>query len=716
MRLLLAVFITAATASAVLVEGIRLWARRHHVLDHPNARSSHDQPTPRGGGLAIVVVTIAGMAILRVPHFFAVAMPSLLIAAISFIDDLRGSSWLVRLSAHLAAAIAAIGVFGFWSHVQLPHVTIALGLVGAFVTLLWIVGLTNGYNFMDGIDGIAGLQAVIAGIGWTFLAARFNVPIISTAGALLAGSSFGFLIHNWQPARIFMGDVGSAFLGYMFATLGVIAAAHDPRFAAAAVLLVWPFVYDTSFTLILRIRRGERLSQAHRSHLYQRLIQTGTSHARISALYGALALLGVASAWAQFESMPLAVMGIATVLAAALMLTVGVMRREAGRNARHPRMETKPRRLLFVVNHAGFFVSHRLPVALEARDAGYDVHIATPASKHVPLITETGLTWHEVRLSRSGLHPISELRSFLDLVRLYRALRPDLVHHVTSKPVLYGTLAARVCHVPAVVNAISGLGHVFATERKLTRLIRAGVSTGYRLVLRHPAMRIIFQNEEQRETFISSRWCASEQAVLIPGSGADTDRFTPREGTHPGPVRVLLASRMLHTKGVADFVAAARHLHDQGLSATFVLAGEPDPDNPASITDTILRDWHDSGAIEYLGRRTDMPNVMAESDVVCLPTYYSEGVPKVLVEAAAAGLPIVTTDWPGCREIVTDGFNGLLVPIRDPEKLAAALARLIENPDLRAEMGRRGRERALGRYSLDSVIRMTLAIYTELCG
>jgi len=371
-------------------------------------------------------------------------------------------------------------------------------------------------------------------------------------------------------------------------------------------------------------------------------------------------------------------------------------------------------RLLFVVNHAGFFISHRLPLALAARDAGYDVHVATPQSKHVPQLQATGITWHELRLSRSGLSPIGEWQSFRGLCELYRQLRPRLVHHVTSKPVLYGTVAARVTGTHAVVNAISGMGHVFAQGDLPHRLLRAGVSIIYRLALRHPRMRVIVQNREHRELFLKRSWVRDSDMVLIPGSGVDVDRFVPRLGDHVGPIRILMAARLLYTKGVEEFVAAARLFRKRKLDARFILVGEPDPDNPGSVPQEVLRQWHAEGSIEYRGRQEDMSSVFAESDIVCLPTYYGEGIPKVLVEAAACGLPIVTTDWPGCREIVEHGINGLLVPIRNSDALATALATLAGDPALRKAMGRRGRARAEGEYSLDSIISKTLAVYADL--
>jgi glycosyltransferase involved in cell wall biosynthesis len=370
-----------------------------------------------------------------------------------------------------------------------------------------------------------------------------------------------------------------------------------------------------------------------------------------------------------------------------------------------------------VVNHAGFFLSHRLPIAVAAREAGFDVHIATPRSKHVPRIEAAGLAWHEIQLSRSGLNPIHELQTIRSLWRLYRKVRPSIVHHVTSKPVLYGTRVARAARVPAVVNAISGLGHVFASDDKSLahRALRRLINVGYRMSLRHPRMRVIFQNADHRDAFLSRGYVRPEECVMIAGSGVDPATFIARDNAHAQtePVRVVFASRMLYTKGLREFVDAARMLKNRGVNARFILVGEPDPDNLASASAGELQAWQDEGVVEYRGRSEEMPAVFRDADVVCLPSY-SEGMPKVLIEAASCALPIVTTDIPGCRDVVRDDDNGLLVPLRDAEAVAAALARLIDDRALRERMGRRGRERVLSEFALPIVIKKTLDVYEQL--
>jgi glycosyltransferase involved in cell wall biosynthesis len=369
-------------------------------------------------------------------------------------------------------------------------------------------------------------------------------------------------------------------------------------------------------------------------------------------------------------------------------------------------------RLLFVVNQTEFFLSHRLPFALEAKRHGYDVHIATPVSLGLAVIQEAGLTHHAVAFSRKGMRPFAELATLRALFRLYRKLSPDIVHHVTIKPVIYGSVVARLTGVPAVVNAVSGLGYVFISQGRKATFLRRVVRWAYRFALNHPNSRVIFQNNDDLTLFTSDNLVRPQQAMLVKGSGVDLQRFTPKEQPK-GPPVVLFASRLLRDKGVCEFVDAARALQSDGVEVRFVLVGDIDPGNPASLSTETVKGWHQEGVIEWWGQREDMPAVFAQTHIVCLPSY-REGLPKVLIEAAACGRPIVTTDVPGCREIGRHNDNGLLVPARDSTTLASALRQLIADPALRDRMGRRGREIAAQEFGLERVVAETLAVYRTL--
>lgn len=371
----------------------------------------------------------------------------------------------------------------------------------------------------------------------------------------------------------------------------------------------------------------------------------------------------------------------------------------------------KPR-LLFVINQTEFFLSHRLPLALAAQRQGYEVHIATPSSPGVTVIRENDLPHHDVSFSRQGMHPFREFATLGNLFRLYRSLRPDIVHHVTIKPVIYGGLVARLMGVPAVVSAVSGLGYVFIARGLRATLLRSAVGGAYRLALAHRNSRVIFQNRDDLTLFVQKRLTDTEKCVIIKGSGVQLDRFVATPESPNRPV-VMFASRLLKDKGVYEFFHAAEQLHRSGVRARFVLVGDIDSGNPASVTTETIRRWCDENIIEWWGRRDDMPHVLAQAHVVCLPSY-REGLPKILIETAACCRPIVATDVPGCREIVRDGENGLLIPARDAEALGVAIKRLIEDHALRRRMGERGRKIAEKEFGLERVIAKTLAVYQEL--
>ena len=371
------------------------------------------------------------------------------------------------------------------------------------------------------------------------------------------------------------------------------------------------------------------------------------------------------------------------------------------------------KKILFVVNDAPFFLSHRLPLALAARAVGYEVHVATPRSARVEIILSHGLQHHVIPLSRQGMRVFTELRSMAALWWLYRRLQPDLVHHVTIKPVLYGGLAARLAGVPAMVSAVTGLGYVFANQSGQAVRLRRFVKEAYHLALGHPHSRVIFQNPDDQALFIGDGLVSPERASLICGSGVDLSVFASRDEPKGDPPVVMLASRMLWDKGVGEFVEAARCLRGEGVAARFVLVGDSDPGNPSAVPKEQLESWRDHRVVEWWGARDDMPATLAQAHLVCLPSY-REGAPKVLLEAAACGRAIVTTDTPGCREIVKQGVNGLLVPVRDGVALAGAVRRLLDDPEERQRMGAAGRRRAEQEFAIEKVIESTLDLYRDL--
>jgi glycosyltransferase involved in cell wall biosynthesis len=371
-------------------------------------------------------------------------------------------------------------------------------------------------------------------------------------------------------------------------------------------------------------------------------------------------------------------------------------------------------RLLYLFNDAPFFLSHRLPVARAAAADGYEVHVATPPSPAAAGLVRHGLTHHPVALTRRGVNPVGQAVSLAAIARLYRRLRPDLIEHATIKPVLYGGLVARVLRQPAVVSWMTGLGFVFISQGGRAALVRRAIAAGYRAALRRPGSWVIFENPDDRDLFAARGLTDPGRTRLIRGAGVDMTVFQPAP-EEPGVAVVVLAARMLRDKGVVEFVEAARTLRSSGAVARFVLAGAADPDNPAGLPEAQLRAWRDEGSVEWWGQRDDMAEVFRRAHVVCLPSY-REGLPKVLVEAAASGRAIVATDAPGCREVVRHEWNGLLVPVRNAAALAEAIGRLLADPAERARMGVRGRERVEQAFSDRHVIRETLAVYAEATG
>ena len=371
------------------------------------------------------------------------------------------------------------------------------------------------------------------------------------------------------------------------------------------------------------------------------------------------------------------------------------------------------KKLLFFVTEDWYFCSHRLPLALSAKQAGYDVLVVTRVKEHGDRITGAGLRLIPLPISRRGINPLTEFALIFRLISIYRSERPDIVHHVALKPVLYGSIASLATRIPYIVNAMAGLGILFSSNSLRSRLLRPILKLSFRFFLNRQNTHVLLQNPDDVQLMCDDVVLDRERITLIRGSGVDTDQFRSSPEP-PGDIIVVLASRMLWDKGVGEFVEAARKLKQNGTKARFVLVGKGDKENPSGISDKILQEWHSEGVIEWWGHRDDMPEVFACSHIVCLPSYYGEGVPKVLIEAASCARPIVTTNTPGCREIVRDGINGILIPTRNVEAITVAVSRLIASPELRVRMGEKGREMVESEFSVEKVNAETLRVYKGL--
>lgn len=378
-------------------------------------------------------------------------------------------------------------------------------------------------------------------------------------------------------------------------------------------------------------------------------------------------------------------------------------------------------KILYVVNHAAFFVSHRLPIALAARDQGFSINLVTGQAGSPSMevlatakLKEARLCHERVSFSSSGLNLVTELIGLIQLIKKVNKIEPEIIHCISPKGILYGGLAARFTKTKNLVLAISGMGFAFTQGNSSTQF-RSFLSKIYTLIfafiLKHPSVRVIVQNNDDRRTVIKMG-LDSNKIVLIPGSGVQLDKLVNLEIEAKAPI-VLLPARMLWDKGVGEFIEAARQLRSLMPKWRFILAGAADYQNPTSIPIGLLKELSAKQIIEWVGHVDDMIPYYSEASIVCLPSY-REGMPKCLLEGAAAGCAIVTTDAVGCREAILPDVSGLLVPVRDSESLKHALFLLMNNKDLREGFGRSGRELAIDRFGLDAVIKSTFAIYRDL--
>lgn len=367
-------------------------------------------------------------------------------------------------------------------------------------------------------------------------------------------------------------------------------------------------------------------------------------------------------------------------------------------------------KIIFFVTEDWVFCSHRLPLAVAAKTAGFDVAVITREVNHGELIRQSGIRVIPFDMSRRSMNPFKELVTILRLCLIYWHERPDIVHQVAVKPVLYGSVAAQITGIPHVINALTGLGWLFTSASKRARLLQAIVRLAFHFLLTRG--KVIVQNDDDAVE-LQDMGIAKQHINLIRGSGVNTTDYAAHPESDADIPIVVLPARMLWDKGVGEFVEAATQLKKRGVNARFVLVGDPDAQNPASVPTQQLITWHKEGMVEWWGKREDMPWILIQSHIVCLPSY-REGLPKSLLEAASCGRPIVTTDVPGCREIVHDGDNGLLVEARNAAALADALAKLLANPELRQQMGQRGRERVLNEFSQEIIVAQVLTLYREV--
>ncbi|WP_242504923.1 glycosyltransferase family 4 protein [Aliivibrio finisterrensis] len=368
------------------------------------------------------------------------------------------------------------------------------------------------------------------------------------------------------------------------------------------------------------------------------------------------------------------------------------------------------KKIAYFVNVDWFFVSHRLPIALAAIKEGYEVHLICSITDKKNMLEQLGIIVHALPVSRSGMSIQSEIRTITKLFSLMNMIQPDVLHCVTIKPVIYGNLVGRVLGIPKRVSSISGLGFVFIAKGIKSALLKMMVSILYRIALNNSYC-VIFQNISDRDLFREMKAVSSSQELIIRGSGVYLDKY-PVTTTPQGTPIVMLLARLLIDKGVNEFVAAAKVVNQTHKKARMVLVGDVDLDNPKSISSTQLDKWVEEGIVEHWGYANNVPEVIAQSTLMVLPSY-REGLPKSLIEAAACGRAVITTDVPGCRDAIEPNVTGLLVPVKSVEPLAKAINRLIDDSVLRLKFAENGRNLAQSEFDIQDVVNTHIEIYSK---
>lgn len=365
--------------------------------------------------------------------------------------------------------------------------------------------------------------------------------------------------------------------------------------------------------------------------------------------------------------------------------------------------------LVYVITEDWFFASHFLDRAIAAKNSGYKVSVVTRCRETAQELDAHGLILENIEFSRRGLNPIRELATVVRLRAILRRINPDIVHNIALKPVVLGSLAARLAGVRNVVNAPVGMGYVFTSHESKARILRPLVKRLIRNVLSRPNSKVIIENSDDYNNLISGRFAKRESISLVKGAGVNTAKFNYKDESVE-PVKVIMVARLLRDKGIQEFIDAAEIVKQSNSSVKFLLVGDVDDGNPTSLNTKQLVELKNSQNVEWLGARVDIAELLAASHIACLPSY-REGLPKSLIEAASVGRAIVATDVPGCREVVTHLINGLLVPPRDSKALAVALLVLINDPELRSKMGQENRSKAECEFANEIIIRQTQNVY-----
>ncbi|MGQ9534648.1 MAG: glycosyltransferase family 4 protein [bacterium] len=369
-------------------------------------------------------------------------------------------------------------------------------------------------------------------------------------------------------------------------------------------------------------------------------------------------------------------------------------------------------KIVLSANTTWYLYNFRLPLVRELLRRNYQVFALSPTDKYVNYLKELNVRHIDIKIKRSGINPLEDILLLARFIQIYKRYQPDLVHHFTIKPVIYGTIAARIVGIKYIFNMITGLGYVFIDASLKRRLVQLVTKNMYKQALKF-SNHVFFQNADDYNYFLKHRMVPLERASIVPGTGVDTEKFKPvaKKSKIDGKIIFIFSGRLLWDKGVGEFISAARLLKKKYNNIDFWLAGPVDLQNPKGILPEQLNQWQQEGIINYLGMTDNIEQYLHKADVIVLPSFYREGIPLSLLEGAACGLPIITTDSVGCREVVTDGKNGFLVPIKDPDALAQAMEKFILKPDLVTEMGNESSKIAKEKFDSKKVVNLILQRY-----
>jgi len=371
------------------------------------------------------------------------------------------------------------------------------------------------------------------------------------------------------------------------------------------------------------------------------------------------------------------------------------------------------KKILFIISEESYFISHRLNLAIEALENGYKVGILCNRGKNTTLLKDKGIEVYNFSLSRTSLSPVNHIQTIIQISKTFKLYQPDLIHAVAIKPVIFSSIVTKFQDIDSRVFALGGMGFIFSSNKFLAKLLRPFVVLFLKYCLSGGKTRLIMQNKDDCKTVWDLKLIQENKTRLIEGAGVDTNLFMPKEEKLKKIPTIILPARLLWDKGIREFVEAAKIIKSKSIAARFILVGSQDIHNPENIELEVIEKWVDQELIEYWGFSDDMPKIMSEASIVCLPSY-REGLPKVLIEAASCAKPIVTTNVPGCKEVVSHGLNGYLVKVRESRDLAIRLEELIIDKNLRHSMGQEGRKIVLNRFAENLITNKTRKVWEEV--